>query len=76
MGAPLARLRAVQARIGLQTLLERLPTLRVQPGDERDFVNNVGAPSRLRLRASWQQPQPVENVRVRSEPSATTPRGS
>jgi cytochrome P450 len=50
MGAPLAR---SQARIGLSALMERLPTLRVSPGSEADFVNNVGAPSRLRLHAAW-----------------------
>jgi hypothetical protein len=50
MGAPLAR---AQGRIGLATLIARLPGLRVLPGQELEFINNVGAPSRHTLRAAW-----------------------
>ncbi|HEY7632737.1 MAG TPA: cytochrome P450 [Thermoleophilaceae bacterium] len=53
MGAPLAR---AQGRIGLQTLMERLPSLRILPGQELEFINNVGAPSRHTLRAEWTIP--------------------
>ena len=51
MGAPLAR---AQARNGLQALYERLPTLRVLPGQELAFVNDLGAPSRHTLLAEWE----------------------
>ena len=48
--APLAR---AQGRIGLQTLYERLPDLRALPGQELEFTNNVGAPSRHTLRVEF-----------------------
>jgi cytochrome P450 len=50
MGAPLAR---VLARTGLETLYERIPDLRVVPGQTLDYVPTYTAVTLKRLEVEW-----------------------
>jgi hypothetical protein len=50
MGAPLARL---MARVGLQTLYERIPALRVVPDQRLEYLPNLTVLTLKRLDVAW-----------------------